>query len=159
MEFMLPVALVAISLTAIVVVLAILRKRKRTSLLIAESVETASPGEVLLSKGDNRSELYIPIELLPATTHIEETSLIEITDQTVLARISQALPAAAGIAARTLSAHVVITFNIIYNTVPYRHDRAVWMVRNRYSVIIPKHCFQLIKIRLYHNSFTIIRIC
>lgn len=45
--------------------------------------------------------ITIPIELLPATTQYDEKSLFEITDSTVVARISQTIPAAAQTAANT----------------------------------------------------------
>jgi len=106
MDYVLPMILVIISVSAMVVVIAILRKRKRASLYNTENVEMASPNDVLLSKGDNRSALNIPIELLPATVQIEEKNLVEITDQTVIARISQTLPTLANAVAKTLSSRV-----------------------------------------------------
>lgn len=45
--------------------------------------------------------ITIPIELLPATTQIDERRLFEITDSTVVARISQMIPAVAQTAANT----------------------------------------------------------
>jgi len=106
MGFMLLIVSVVILLTAIAVVISILRKRKRASLLVAEREETSSHNHMLLSNGDKKSKTYIPIELLPVTALIDERRLVEITDQTVLARISQALPATADIATRTLTAQV-----------------------------------------------------
>jgi len=49
------------------------------------------------------SEITIPIERLPATTEIDGKSLFEITDRTVIARISATIPAAADTAARTVT--------------------------------------------------------
>lgn len=45
--------------------------------------------------------ITIPIELLPATTQFDDKNLFEITDCTVVARISQTIPAAAQTAANT----------------------------------------------------------
>lgn len=50
--------------------------------------------------------ITIPIELLPATTQYDEKSLFEITDSTVVARISQTIPAAAQIAANTAAKYI-----------------------------------------------------
>lgn len=49
------------------------------------------------------SGIAIPIEVLPATTKIDENNLFEITDRTVVARISQTIPAAAETATRTVA--------------------------------------------------------
>lgn len=47
--------------------------------------------------------ITIPIERLPVTSEIDEKSLFEITDRTVIARISETIPAAAETAAKTIS--------------------------------------------------------
>jgi hypothetical protein len=47
--------------------------------------------------------ITIPIERLPATTKIEEKSLFEITDRTVIARISETIPTAAETVAKTIT--------------------------------------------------------
>ena len=48
-------------------------------------------------------EVFIPIALLPAATAIDQARLSEISDSTVIARISQVIPAAAETAARTVA--------------------------------------------------------
>ncbi len=47
--------------------------------------------------------ITIPIERLPETTEIDEKSLFEITDRTVIARISETFPAAAETVAKTIT--------------------------------------------------------
>lgn len=105
MEHILPIALVAISLVTITVVIVYLRKRKSLGFSNAESTEQALPTDMLATTKTQAGELSIPIELLPATTQLDENSLVEITDCLVVARISQALPAVAEIASRTLTSN------------------------------------------------------
>ncbi|OJU09162.1 MAG: hypothetical protein BGN88_08400 [Clostridiales bacterium 43-6] len=105
MEYILPIALVVIAITAIAVVVVFLRKRTSSVLCNAESTERATPTDMLAATGKHVGELSIPIELLPTTTQIDENSLVEIKDCSVVARISQTLPAVAEIANRTLTSN------------------------------------------------------
>ena len=50
--------------------------------------------------------IIIPVELLPATTQIDEGRLFEITDSTVIARISQTIPGAAQTVANTAAKNI-----------------------------------------------------
>ena len=62
-------------------------------------------------------ELSIPIELLPATTIINDLSLYEITDQTVLSRISNTLPAIAETATRTVTNNALKNVGDVYKAI------------------------------------------
>jgi hypothetical protein len=65
--------------------------------------ESLLPAMSQLTKmiSSQETSITIPIELLPATTQIDERRLFEITDSTVVARISQMIPAVAQTAANT----------------------------------------------------------
>ena len=59
--------------------------------------------EVLETEDTHEDEVLISIALLPAATAIDKARLSEISDSTVIARISQAIPAAAETATRTVA--------------------------------------------------------
>lgn len=105
MEYILPIASVIIAIAAIAVVVVCLLKRRAT----ATSAESAKSTDLSLSSEMIGGELSIPIELLPATSQIDENSLVEITDHAVVARISQTLPDVAEIATRTLTINAANT--------------------------------------------------
>lgn len=105
MEYILPIALVLIAIAVIAVVVVFLRKRTSSVLSNTESTEQAMSTDILATTGTHGGELSIPIELLPATIQIDENSLVEIKDRSVVARISQTLPAVVEIASRTLTSN------------------------------------------------------
>jgi uncharacterized protein YoxC len=102
---LLPIALVVIAIAAITVVVVFMRKRTSSVLSNAESTGRAMSTFMMAASGTHGGELSVPIELLPATTRIDENSLVEITDRSVVARISQTFPAVAEIASRALASN------------------------------------------------------
>ncbi|MDL2205831.1 topoisomerase IV [Eubacteriales bacterium OttesenSCG-928-N13] len=109
MEHTIPVALAIIAILVTALVVAMLRKRKRVIHNCRESAEMFASANMPPASGKHSDLFDIPIELLPATTKINESDLIEITDQTVVARISQAFPAVAQIATRTFASNAANT--------------------------------------------------
>lgn len=84
---------------AVVVVLAIvlgviLRNKSRNNVENVSSEKNLLPSAAEATDINQVQErgIIIPIELLPATTQIDEKSLFEITDSTVVARISELIP-------------------------------------------------------------------
>ncbi|NLV22344.1 MAG: hypothetical protein GXY49_10210 [Syntrophomonadaceae bacterium] len=71
--------------------------------LIVYSRRKAKAAEALEVERIQESEIILPIELLPETIEIDENSIFEITDCTVIARISATIPAAAETAAKTIA--------------------------------------------------------
>jgi hypothetical protein len=59
--------------------------------------------EVLVAEDVQEDEIFISIALMPTATAIDEARLSEISDSTVIARISQAIPAVAETATRTVA--------------------------------------------------------
>lgn len=97
-----PVALVV----ALATVLGIkLRNKTRNNVETAISEKALVPVAIETTDIEQVQEsgIAIPIELLPATTEIDEKDLFEITDRTVVARISQTIPAVAETATRTIA--------------------------------------------------------
>lgn len=95
MDYFLIIALPIIALALIVGGVVFLRKKSNSNGNNAISTEHTDSinSEVLVPAGGVQGgEIPIPIELLPATTQIEEKSLFEITDRTVVARISELIP-------------------------------------------------------------------
>lgn len=99
------VILLTIIIIALIGALVIYLRRKANlkgkDVLNTESIAPFT-SEVLEQERVQESEIIIPIEKLPVTTEIDENSLFEITDPTVIARISETIPATVDIAARTL---------------------------------------------------------
>jgi hypothetical protein len=101
--------LVIILSTIIVALIAALviksrRKANSNSEDVLETVNSAPiTAETLEAERIQDSGITIPIERLPVTTEIDEKSLFEITDRTVIARISETIPAAAETAAKTIT--------------------------------------------------------
>lgn len=99
------VLIFAIIVIALIVVLTIYLRRKAifngNDVLCPEKSASITPET--LEVESVQGEITIPIERLPATIKIEEKSLFEITDRTVIARISQTIPAAAETAAKTIT--------------------------------------------------------
>lgn len=74
-------------------------------------------------RSSQETGITIPIELLPATTQIDERRLFEITDNTVIARISQIIPVAtqtaANIAAKSIAKKTLSNPNIFLAKIPF----------------------------------------
>ena len=103
MDF-LPIALIIAPVIALIAFLVIFWRRKASIggndvSNAKKSVSTTS--EVL--EFAQRNEITIPIERLPAINDIDEKNLFEITDHTVIARISQTIPAIAETVTRTIA--------------------------------------------------------
>ncbi|SEW20519.1 topoisomerase IV [[Clostridium] fimetarium] len=102
MDILLVVILIII--VTLIVVLVIHSGRKviynSNDVLSAEKTNSTTFEAVEVVQGGG---IGISIERLPATTKIEEKSLFEITDHTVIARISEIIPAAAETVAKTLT--------------------------------------------------------
>lgn len=95
MDYFLIIALPIIELALIAGGVVFLRKKTNSNDNNAISTEQADStnSEVLMPVGCVKGyEITIPIELLPATTQIEDKSLFEITDPTVISRISGLIP-------------------------------------------------------------------
>jgi len=100
------VLILAIIIVALLVVLIIHLRRKTT--FNGNDIQSAEKSALITSDAlgvecVHGGGITISIERLPATTKIEETSLFEITDGTVIARISQTIPAAAETVAKTIT--------------------------------------------------------
>lgn len=105
MEYFLIIAS-ALIVTALIVAVVICLWRKansRNKYVISDEIPTSISSKILATEQVQENGIPIPIEQLPATTQIDEKSLFQITDRTVLARISQAIPMAAETAARTVA--------------------------------------------------------
>jgi hypothetical protein len=66
----------------------------------------------------NNAVVPITIEQLPATTEVKESRLFEITDRTVISRISQTLPAVANAAAKTVADAAIKNTDIYRAIIP-----------------------------------------
>ena len=109
-----------IIVVALVIVAAIrffVIRSKRNSSFSDESIANASipssSNSIAVIQG---SEVTIPLRQLPATTDFGEKNLFEITNRTVIARISDTIPGAAQAAAKT------ITNNALKNAELFRLD-------------------------------------
>jgi len=94
-----------VTLVALVVILTVhFRKKANNGNSILDIVKfSPETSETLAIMRDQASGISIPIERILATNEIAESSLFEITDRTVIARISATVPVAAEIAAKTIS--------------------------------------------------------
>ena len=70
--------------------------------LSAEKIDSITH-TALEAKHVYKDEITIPIERLPATTKFDKKSLFEITDSTVIARISETIPLVAETLAKTIT--------------------------------------------------------
>jgi len=103
MEYALITSAAIIAIVLIIVF--VIYSRKKTSLnndniRNANNSAPVTSGKLAVDQG---SEIYIPIVQLPATTEIDEKSLFEITDRTVIARISDTIPNAAQAISKTVT--------------------------------------------------------
>lgn len=100
------VIILTIIIIALIVVLVIYSRRK-ANFNCKDVLDTVNfdpiTSEALGVERIQESGITIPLELLPATTEIDEKRLFEITDRTVIARISATIPAAAETAAKTIT--------------------------------------------------------
>jgi hypothetical protein len=110
MENNLIIALLLIAIAIIIVVVVHLKRKASTLKNTAKNTdEIPSTISNALTVGGDGGDMIIdiPIELLPATTQLDETRLTEIKDSTVIARISQTIPATAQYVANTVAKRVV----------------------------------------------------
>ena len=95
---------VVIIILAICLIVALRKKRNNSNVYATDSEESALVRAESLSLDSNKlSELLKPIEWLSTTETIEEKSLFKITDNTVIARISETIPGALDLVAKTAS--------------------------------------------------------
>ena len=95
-------------LTLVVIAAVALFKSQKGRRAVDDDVEeivTLVPvaAEALVAEDAQLDEVFISLALLPKTTAIDEARLSEISDSTVIARISQAVPAIAETATRTVA--------------------------------------------------------
>jgi hypothetical protein len=90
--------LIIIPVMAIISLIVILMVRSRRAVDTNDSA--VNPASLVISA--NNSEIMIQIEQLPSTITLD-SKLYEITDNTVIARISETLPAVAETAAKTIT--------------------------------------------------------
>lgn len=98
--------LLVTTLTIIIIALIValvIYSRRNTKVNGTDASGIVNADSVADDASAQESAITIPIELLPATTEIDEKSLSEITDHTVIARIAQTIPAAAEAAAKTIT--------------------------------------------------------
>jgi hypothetical protein len=80
--------------------------------------ENATTSEGLAVQRVQDNEIVISVEQLPATVNYDERSLVEITDHAVIARISEAVPAAAEVVARTLTNKAIKSVELYKAIIP-----------------------------------------
>lgn len=101
----LPVIILSIMVIFLIVTLVVKSKTKVNSehkdTLGTAALAPSSSGE-LQTEYVHEDSIVIPIERLPSVTEIDEKALFEITDRTIIARISEVIPAAAETAAKTI---------------------------------------------------------
>lgn len=108
-----------IALAIIIGVVIYSRKKARSGDTSSIEQTDSIPSTALVTAEEvQNNEITIPIELLPATTQIEEKSLFEITDSTVIARISQTLPAVAETATRTAASKALKSMEVYKAILP-----------------------------------------
>lgn len=100
------IIILTIIIVALIAALVIKSRRKANSKSkdVLDTVNSSPiTSEALEVESVQESGITIPIERLPVTTEIDEKSLFEITDCTVIARISETIPAAVETAAKTIT--------------------------------------------------------
>ena len=101
-----PVIILTIIIIVLIVVLVINLRRKANSNNkdVFNTVNLAPiESKALDVESVQESGIIIPIEQLPSTTTIDDEKLFEITDHTVIARISEIIPSAAEKIAKTIN--------------------------------------------------------
>jgi hypothetical protein len=97
-----PIVILVIAVVVAATVAAVIFVKKRTT--SGQSSVDFNEKAALVTIADIGAELVeIPITQLPATTVINENSLSEITDRTVISRISELIPTAAQTATRAMA--------------------------------------------------------
>ena len=120
--------IVAVTIIAIVLIVGIVIYRRKKPALDGDTASIEQTDSIpvtalVTAEGVRGGEITIPIELLPATTQIEEKSLFEITDPTVIARISQTLPAVAETATRTAANNALKSMEVYKAVLPSGETR------------------------------------
>lgn len=113
-----PIVLVLV----LIAVLALLKSRKEEQ-PVGDDVDEAIAlvpvaSEVQAAEAPQEDEVFVSIALLPAATAIDQARLSEISDSTVLARISQVIPAAAETAARTVANNALKNIEVYKAIIP-----------------------------------------
>ncbi|NBJ16962.1 MAG: topoisomerase IV [Dehalobacter sp. 4CP] len=115
------VIILSIIIVALIAALVIKSRRKANSYSkdVLDTVNSAPiTSEALEAECVQESGITIPIERLPVTTEFDEKSLFEITDRTVIARISETIPAAAEIAAKTITKKALKSVELYKAVIP-----------------------------------------
>lgn len=104
MEYLITPLIIIVIGTAITVSFVLIMKSKKknpnNSLVMKQDLTTQNSAIIA---ANNSSGITIPIDLLPATVEVNDNALSEITNKTVVARISQTFPAIAETASRTVA--------------------------------------------------------
>lgn len=119
MDILLVIILIII-ITLIVALIIYSRRKANFNSKDVLNIENSTPitSEALEVECVQESRITIPIERLLLATEIDEKRLFEITDHTVIARISEAIPAAAEIAAQTITNKVVKNVELYKAVIP-----------------------------------------
>jgi len=94
---------IVIALIAVLTIKLWIKYASKTKDVLCPENTNPITSEEIEAESFHESEITIPIERLLATTEINEKSLFEITDHTVIDRISQTIPAAAETVAKTIA--------------------------------------------------------
>lgn len=96
-------AIIAVALIAGLVIY--LRRKSKFSgnTGLVASIFSSNASGMLSADHIQNDIITVPVELLPATTHIEENCLFEITNQTVISRISELIPFTSQIGTRMIA--------------------------------------------------------
>jgi len=103
MDYFFIITSIIVVIVLIVSVFIFLRKKAKSDSTNKEKTDDTAAVAPMAVDNIKSGEIAIPIELLPATIQFDMKSLSEITDRTVIARISQTLPALAQTATRTVA--------------------------------------------------------
>ena len=103
---MIPIAIVV----ALIIIFALKSRSKRLcsadDIVGGENNSVPAVSQSMKISSSQETGIIIPVEFLPATTQIDEGRLFEITDSTVIARISQTIPGAAQTVANTAAKNI-----------------------------------------------------
>lgn len=111
-------AVLALALIAVLLI----RSRKDESAAVADGGDAVALVPVVSAiteaQDDNESEAFVSIALLPAANAIEHARLTEISDPSILARISQSIPAVAETATRTAANNALANMEVYKAILP-----------------------------------------
>lgn len=111
-------AVLAISLIAALV----LRSRKGESATVVDAGDAVALMPVVASapvaEDDHENEAFVSITLMPAAHEIDHSRLSEISDPSILARISQTMPAVAETATRTVANNALKNIEVYKAVIP-----------------------------------------